>query len=66
MIKKGNFVITTNFDFLIEYALLQIGVPKEEVKVIIKRREFENFSNPSELYSNGVKAIYKIHCQSIQ
>jgi len=61
MIKKGHFVMTTNFDFLIEHALLQIGVPKEEVKVIIKRGEFENFNNPSELFSNGVKAIYKIH-----
>ena len=32
MIKKGHFVMTTNFDFLIEHALLQVGVPKEEVK----------------------------------
>ncbi|MFX1239162.1 MAG: hypothetical protein ACFE8P_15785, partial [Promethearchaeota archaeon] len=28
MLKKGNFLVTTNFDFLIEYALQKIGVPK--------------------------------------
>ncbi len=37
MIKKGNFVMTTNFDFLIEYALLQSGVPKDEIIPVITK-----------------------------
>ncbi|MBY9008893.1 MAG: hypothetical protein KGD74_03395 [Candidatus Lokiarchaeota archaeon] len=31
MMKKGNFIMTTNFDFLIEYALLKSGVPKKKL-----------------------------------
>jgi len=60
MIKNGHFVMTTNFDFLFEYAL-QAGVPKEEIKVIITKEDFKKFSDPQELYSNGFKALYKIH-----
>ncbi len=30
MLKKGHFVITTNFDFLIEHALLQTDYPKKK------------------------------------
>ena len=61
MIKKGNFLITTNFDFLIEYALQQSGVPKEEIRVVITKNDFKKLSNPQELYSEGLKALYKIH-----
>ena len=49
MIKKGQFVMTTNFDFLIEYALLQSGVPKDEIIPIITKQDFETYSNPNEL-----------------
>ena len=35
MILKGHFVMTTNFDFLIELALLQMNVPREQIKVIM-------------------------------
>ena len=59
--KQGQFVLTTNFDFLIEYALQQSGITKEQIKVVITKEDFENFSNPQELYSNGLKALYKIH-----
>ncbi|MFX1238613.1 MAG: tetratricopeptide repeat protein [Promethearchaeota archaeon] len=61
MIKKGHFVMTTNFDFLIEYALLQSGVPKEEITPVITRQDFETYSNPDELLNDGKKPIYKIH-----
>jgi tetratricopeptide (TPR) repeat protein len=61
MIKKGNFVITTNFDFLIEYALLQSEIPKEEIVCVITKEDFENYDNPQKLYSNRIKILYKIH-----
>ncbi len=61
MIKKGHYVITTNFDFLIEHALLQSNVPKEHIKPVITRKDFEKFSNPNELFNEGKKTIYKIH-----
>ena len=61
MIKKGHFVMTTNFDFLIEYALLQSGVPKNEIIPIITEQDFESYNNPNELLNEGKKTIYKIH-----
>jgi len=61
MIRKGHFVMTTNFDFLIEFALLHSGTRKDELTVVITKNDFERFSNPSKLFKQGVKALYKIH-----
>ncbi len=61
MIKKVYFVFTTNFDFLLEYALLQSGIAKEDIIPIITREDFEQFKGPYELLKQGKKAIYKIH-----
>ncbi|MHA2094438.1 MAG: tetratricopeptide repeat protein [Candidatus Hodarchaeales archaeon] len=46
MIKKGNFVMTTNFDHLIEYALNHSGVPNESIIPVITREDFEVYANP--------------------
>ncbi|MFX0148878.1 MAG: tetratricopeptide repeat protein [Candidatus Hodarchaeota archaeon] len=64
MIKKGQFVMTTNFDFLIELALLQSGVPKEEIIPVITENDFKRYGNPSKLIKKGKKPIYKIHGSS--
>ena len=61
MIKKGHIVLTTNFDHLIEYALLKSGVPKEDVVPVITKSDFERYSDPAELYKKGNRAVYKIH-----
>ena len=61
MIIKGHFVMTTNFDYLIEFALLELGVPKEEIKIIITKEDFEKYNNPEQLYNQGIKSLYKIH-----
>jgi len=61
MIKNGHFVMTTNFDFLIEYALQQSGVPREEIRIIITKEDFERFSDPQELFFKRIKTLYKIH-----
>lgn len=61
MIKKGHFVLTTNFDFLIEYALLQLGIDKEDIIPVITQEDFKKFKDPYELRSQGKKLLYKIH-----
>ncbi len=60
-IQRGNFVLTTNFDFLIERALLQSGVQKEEVTPVITREDFEKYQDPKRVFAQGKKAVYKIH-----
>ena len=61
MIKKGHFVLTTNFDFLIEYALLQLKIPKKNIIPVITQNDFKKFSNPIELSKKGNLLIYKVH-----
>ncbi len=64
MIEKGNFVMTTNFDFLIEYALLKLNIPKNQLKIIITKEDFELNNNPALLFQQGIKTLYKIHGSS--
>jgi len=61
MIKKENFVITTNFDFLIEYCLLNSGIAKEDVIPVITKEDFIEFDNPYEVINEDKKPVYKIH-----
>lgn len=61
MITKGHFVLTTNFDLLIEHALLKMGVSMEDIRVIITRKDFEVYSDPFLLFQKGLKTLYKIH-----
>ena len=61
MINQGQFVMTTNFDFLIEHALLQLGIPKDNIKIVITKEDFENYNNPPHLFNNEFMSIYKIH-----
>ena len=61
MIKKGNFVMTTNFDFLIEHALRLSEVQDESIIPVITKEDFEKCKAPSELYKMGKMAVYKIH-----
>jgi len=61
MIKKGHFVMTTNFDHLIEYALYQSGVPIEEIIPVITKEDFEVFADPYVQLNRGKKTVYKIH-----
>lgn len=53
--------MTPNFDLLIEYALEQSGVPREEIIAVITKKDFEEFSNPDTLFKNNKMAVYKIH-----
>lgn len=61
MIKKGNFVMTTNFDSLIEHALIKLNIPKEDIIPVITKEDFEKYHNPSKIIEESKYPIYKIH-----
>jgi len=61
MIKKGSFIITTNFDFLIEYALQQSGVSLNDILPVITKQDFIEFQDPYKQLSKGKYTLYKIH-----
>ncbi len=63
-IKNNCFVMTTNFDTLIEHALIKLDEPLEYIKPVITREDFEKYSNPAKLLEKGIKAVYKIHGSS--
>ncbi|GAH35480.1 unnamed protein product, partial [marine sediment metagenome] len=61
MIKKGHYLATANFDFLIEHALLQTQYPKKKIIPVITERDYQRFSDPEKLYKNKKIPIYKLH-----
>jgi len=61
MLKKGHYLATTNFDFLIEHALLQTHYPKKKITPVITERDYQKFSDPEKLYKNKRIPIYKLH-----
>jgi ubiquitin-protein ligase/tetratricopeptide (TPR) repeat protein len=61
MIHKEHVVLTTNFDYLLEYALIQSNVPKKSILPVITQSDYEHFSDPDKLHKQGKKPVYKIH-----
>jgi len=61
MIRRGHFVITTNFDSLIEYSLIESGIPKDKILPVITKNEFLRWTNPYEIFDGGKFSVYKIH-----
>ncbi|MFW9818444.1 MAG: tetratricopeptide repeat protein [Candidatus Thorarchaeota archaeon] len=61
MVKKGHFLMTTNFDSLIEYALLKSNVPPKRLIPVITKDDFKIYYNPVQLAKKGLKLIYKIY-----
>ncbi|NVM28263.1 MAG: tetratricopeptide repeat protein [Candidatus Helarchaeota archaeon] len=60
-IKQGHFVLTTNFDFLIEEALIQLQVANQDILPVITKEDFIENSDPESLCMLGKCPIYKIH-----
>jgi len=58
---RGHFVMTTNFDFLIEYALLKFNLPTDKIIPVITKEDYEKYYNPSSLLNKRKRFIYKIH-----
>ncbi|MBD3352041.1 MAG: 30S ribosomal protein S2 [Candidatus Lokiarchaeota archaeon] len=63
MILKGQFVVTTNFDYCIESALLDLLPEKlhRAILVLITKRDFKKFKNPQKTVSRGRYPLYKVH-----
>ncbi|MBN2152243.1 MAG: tetratricopeptide repeat protein, partial [Candidatus Lokiarchaeota archaeon] len=61
MMKKGHYVMTTNFDFLVEQALLASGVARDDVVPVITRQDFEHYGDPAALVAAGKVPLYKVH-----
>ncbi|TFF88230.1 MAG: tetratricopeptide repeat protein, partial [Promethearchaeota archaeon] len=61
MIKKGNYVMTTNFDLLIERALMKLGVKESDIIPVITQKDYEMYRDPGKLIKIGKKPVYKIH-----
>ena len=62
-IKNGHSLYTTNFDYLIEYALMQL-LPKEkktQIIPVITEKDFIEHQIPSKTYSDGKFPVYKLH-----
>ncbi|MFX0094730.1 MAG: tetratricopeptide repeat protein, partial [Candidatus Hodarchaeota archaeon] len=55
MLQQGHPVVTTNFDNLIEYALLESKVPRNRVFPVIHRQDWETQPQRGNFY------IYKLH-----
>ncbi|MHA1932809.1 MAG: tetratricopeptide repeat protein, partial [Promethearchaeota archaeon] len=61
MINKGNIVLTTNFDLLIESALIELNTAKKQIVPIITGKDFLKFRDPLRLLKKKKKIIYKVH-----
>jgi len=61
MLKKGNFVITVNFDNLIERALDLLEVNINKIIPVISKSDFLSNLNPKMIFRQGKFPIYKIH-----
>ena len=60
-VKKGNIVLTTNFDHLIEKALIDISSNEVEIIPVITKDDYVKFNNAQDLIKNGKYPVYKIH-----
>lgn len=55
MIKRGHAVLTTNFDSLIEHALMESEVPRDRIRPIIHQEDWEAQGDAQEY------RVYKLH-----
>lgn len=61
MITRGNQVMTTNFDNLIELALKNILNEEGAIKPIIKKDDFNRAINENNIFNDNLYLIYKLH-----
>ena len=63
LILRGHYVITTNFDYLIEHALIKLlpEVKHTNIYPIITKDDYLSFQDPIRLIETDKYPIYKIH-----
>ncbi|MFW9998434.1 MAG: SIR2 family protein, partial [Candidatus Odinarchaeota archaeon] len=62
MINLGHFVMTTNFDTLIERA---VGLDNPSLQIVITRKDFEKYGDPQANWKKGLRIVYKLHGSKI-
>ncbi|MFX1570991.1 MAG: tetratricopeptide repeat protein [Promethearchaeota archaeon] len=62
-ITRGNYVVTTNFDYLIEHALLQVLDKQwhQNIIPVITKEDFIIYQDPKSLIASNQYPVYKIH-----
>ncbi len=62
-ITRGNYVVTTNFDYLIERALLRVLDEEwhQDIIPVISKEDFIFYQDPKSLIASNKYPIYKIH-----
>ncbi|MBD3350408.1 MAG: tetratricopeptide repeat protein [Candidatus Lokiarchaeota archaeon] len=58
MMLKGHIVMTTNFDYLIEYALIEAD---NNAEAVITKDDYLNHKDPVKLVNKGKLVLYKLH-----
>ncbi|MFX1536716.1 MAG: tetratricopeptide repeat protein [Promethearchaeota archaeon] len=58
MVQEGHFVMTTNFDSLIERA---IGLDNDKLKLVITQEDFKRYGDPQKNWKKGLLVVYKLH-----
>ncbi len=60
---QGHSIYTTNFDYLIEYALEQTLTQEKypQITPVITKNDYIQYQNPNEAFQNGKYPIYKLH-----
>ncbi len=61
MIINGHYVVTTNFDYLIEFALLDRVESKEKLMPIINRDDYLAHPDIGQIWKSGKYPLIKIH-----
>lgn len=61
MIKHGHCVLTTNFDYLIEHALVKMKVDRNQIIPVITKTDYKRHDDPTKLHEQGKYPVYKIH-----
>lgn len=63
LIKRSHYVITTNFDYLIEHALIKILPEAQHFSIypIITKEDFLSFQEPKRLIETDKYPLFKIH-----
>ena len=63
MIIQGHYVVTTNFDYVIEHALKGLAAKNADDKIVpvLTKRDFNRYEDPATLVEAGRYPIYKIH-----
>ncbi|MFX1374261.1 MAG: tetratricopeptide repeat protein [Promethearchaeota archaeon] len=62
-ITRGNYVVTTNFDYMIERALMRILDKKwhQDIIPVITKEDYVFYQDPKNLIKAGKCLLYKIH-----